>query len=63
LLEAKPSDVFAAMNAAHRALTDELQGKDVTLAQAFAKIEAFAAEAEQLALIVKSFASAAQTES
>jgi hypothetical protein len=62
LLEAKPSDVFAEMNTAHEALTNELQGKDVTLAQAIARIEIFAAEAERLVKIARSFAAAAHAE-
>jgi hypothetical protein len=62
LLEAKPSDVFAEMNRAHEALTSELQGKDVTLAQAIARIEIFAAEAERLVKIARSLAAAANAE-
>jgi hypothetical protein len=58
-LEAKPSDVFAKMNDAHKALTDQLQGKNVTLPEAIAKIETFAAEAESLSRIAKSFVAAA----
>jgi hypothetical protein len=61
-LEAKPSDVFAKMNAAHEALTNQLQGKDVTLAEAIARIESFAAEAERLVKIARSFAAAANAE-
>ncbi len=59
LLEAKPSDVFAKMNDAHEALTNQLQGKNVTLPEAIAKIETFAAEAETLSKIAKSFVAAA----
>lgn len=62
LLEAKPSDVFAQMNAAHEALTKQLQGQDVTLAQAIARIEIFAAEAERLVQIARSFAAASNAE-
>jgi hypothetical protein len=57
-LEAKPADVFAKMNAAHEALTRQLQGDDVSLAQAVARIESFAAEAETLAKIAQAFAAA-----
>lgn len=60
-LEAKPADVFAKMNAAHKALTEELQG-DASLAEAIARIEAFASEAQRLADVAKAFAAAAQTE-
>ena len=63
LLEAKPSDVFDKMNAAHQALTNELQGGPVTLTEAFAKIQLFAAEARKLAQIAKAFAAAANSES
>jgi hypothetical protein len=61
-LEVNPSNVFAKMNAAHEALTNQLQGKDVTLAQALARIQIFAAEAEALANIARSFSAAAKTE-
>jgi hypothetical protein len=61
-LEAKPSDVFAKMNAAHEALTDQLQGRDVTIAQATARIEIFAAEAERLVKIARSFAATTNAE-
>jgi len=57
-LEAKPADVFAKMNVAHEALTRQLQGEDVSLAEAVARIESFAAEAESLAKIAKAFAAA-----
>jgi hypothetical protein len=63
LLQAKPSDVFAEMSRAHAALTNELQGKDVTLAQAIARIEIFAVEAERLVKIARTFAAAANAES
>jgi len=60
-LEAKPADVFAKMNTAHETLTEQLQGH-ASLADAIARIEAFAAEAQRLAEVAKAFAAAAQTE-
>jgi hypothetical protein len=60
-LEARPADVFSKMNAAHEALTEQLQG-NASLAEAIARIEAFASEAQRLAEIAKAFAAAAQTE-
>lgn len=60
-LEAKPADVFAGMSTAHEALTRELQGK-ASLAEAIARIETFAAEAQRLADVAKAFAAAAQAE-
>jgi hypothetical protein len=59
-LEAKPADVFAKMDTAHETLTRELQG-DASLAEAIARIEAFASEAQRLADVAKAFAAAAQT--
>jgi len=60
-LEAKPADVFGRMNAAHEALTRQLQGQDVSLAEVVARIEAFAAEAQRLADVAKAFAAASST--
>ena len=53
LLVAGPTQVFQKMGDAHDALADSLQGEDFNLATASAKIQAFAAEAEQLAKILK----------
>lgn len=53
LLTAGPTQVFQKMGDAHDALADSLQGEDFNLATASAKIQAFAAEAEQLAKILK----------
>jgi hypothetical protein len=53
LLTAGPSTVFQRMGDAHDALADSLQSEEFNLATAIAKIEAFAAEAEQLARILK----------
>jgi hypothetical protein len=60
-LEAKPASVFARMSAAHEALTRQLQG-NASLAEAIARIEAFASEAQRLAEIAKSLATAGQSE-
>lgn len=56
LLVAKPSNIFESLRDAHNALTTQLAGGDVSLADAFAKIKAFAAEAKTLAKILKDFA-------
>lgn len=53
LLISSPPDLFDKMAKAHDALADSLQGEEVSLATANARIEAFAAEAEQLAKILK----------
>ncbi|MGD1876452.1 MAG: hypothetical protein ACFB13_03010 [Kiloniellaceae bacterium] len=53
LLTADPPQVFKRLGDAHDALADALQGGDVTLSTAISKIEAFAAEAKNLAKIVK----------
>jgi hypothetical protein len=53
LLRSSPPDLFGKMAKAHDALADSLQGGDVSLATANARIEAFADEAEQLAKILK----------
>lgn len=53
LLMSSPPDLFDKMAKAHDALADSLQGDEVSLATANAQIEAFAAEAEQLAKILK----------
>jgi hypothetical protein len=53
LLTAGPTQVFQKMGDAHDALADSLQSTDFNLATASAKIQAFAAEAEQLAKILK----------
>jgi hypothetical protein len=53
LLISSPQDLFDKMAKAHDALADSLQGEEVSLATANARIEAFAEEAEQLAKILK----------
>lgn len=53
LLISSPPDLFDKMAKAHDALADSLQGEEVSLATANARIEAFAEEAEQLAKILK----------
>jgi hypothetical protein len=53
LLTAGPSTVFQSMGDAHDALADSLNNEEFNLATAIAKIEAFAAEAEQLAKILR----------
>lgn len=58
LLLAKPATVFARLDAAHEALVDKLQTDELSLANVMAKIEAFAAEAETLAKILKDLAAA-----
>lgn len=58
LLLGKPPAVFVRLNEAHAALADKLQNGDASLADVIAKIEAFAAEAETLAKIVKNLQAA-----
>lgn len=53
LLTSSPPDLFQAMGDAHDALADSLRGEGTSLATAHARIEAFAAEAEQLAKILR----------
>lgn len=53
LLTANPPLVFQRLGDAHDALADALQGGDVTLSAAIGKIDAFAAEAQNLAKILK----------
>ena len=53
LLISSPPNLFEKMAKAHDALADSLQGEEVSLATASARIEAFAAEAEQLVKILK----------
>ena len=53
LLTAGPSTVFERMGDAHDALADSLNDESFNLATAIARIEAFAAEAEQLAKILR----------
>ena len=48
LLAAPAASVFSDMGEAHGKLTRSLQGQDVTLAEALAAVESFAAEATQL---------------
>lgn len=52
-LTSAPPQMFQKMVAAHDALADSLQGGSVTLVDAVARIEAFAAEAKKLAAILK----------
>jgi len=53
LLTSTPPDLFKRLGDAHDALADALQGGEVSIATAIGKIEAFAAEAETLAKILK----------
>ena len=53
LLTATPPDLFKRMVAAHDALAASLQGENVTLADAIARIDVFAAEAKRLAKVLK----------
>ncbi len=56
LLLASPPNIFQRLKEAHDALATQLAGGDVSLADAFAKIKVFAAEAEVLAKILKDLA-------
>lgn len=60
-LVAKPRQVFASLREAHDALAESLNNEDLTLAQAMAKIEVFAAEAGAFAKIMKDLSSALAT--
>ena len=60
-LVAKPSQVFARLREAHDALAESLNNEDLTLAEAMAKIEVFAAEAGAFATIMKDLSSARAT--
>lgn len=53
LLVSAPPQLFERLGAAHDALADALQDQDVTPADAIARIEAFATEAQKLAKILK----------
>lgn len=53
LLVSAPPQLFERLGAAHDALAQSLQDKDVTLADAIARIEAFSTEAQKLAKILK----------
>lgn len=53
LLNATPPQLFQRMVAAHDALADSLQGENVTLVAAIARIEAFSVEAKKLVKILK----------
>jgi hypothetical protein len=53
LLTSSASDLFQRMGDAHDALAQSLQDKELTLATAYARIQAFAAEAEKLAKILQ----------
>jgi hypothetical protein len=61
-LIAKPSNVFRQMVVAHNALVDRLQGEDMSLAQAIAQIQLFAAEAKILSNILKDFKAIAEAQ-
>ncbi len=58
VLLARPPAVFVRLGAAHDALANKLDNDDVSLADAMAKINAFATEAETLAAILKELAAA-----
>jgi hypothetical protein len=53
LLTSGAPDLFQRMGDAHDALAESLQDKQLTLATAYARIQAFAAEAEKLAKILQ----------
>jgi hypothetical protein len=53
LLTSSAPDLFQRMGDAHDALAESLQDKQLTLATAYARIQAFAAEAEKLAKILQ----------
>ncbi|MGH6880536.1 hypothetical protein [Hypericibacter sp.] len=53
LLVSTPPQLFQRMAAAHDALADSLQDKNLTFATALARIEAFAAEAKKLVTILQ----------
>jgi hypothetical protein len=53
LLTATPQQLFQRMVAAHDALADSLQGENVTLVAAIARIEDFSVEAKKLVQILK----------
>jgi hypothetical protein len=53
LLTATPPQLFQRMVAAHDALADSLQGQNLSLVDAIARIEAFGVEAKKLAAILK----------
>jgi hypothetical protein len=53
LLTSSAPDLFQRMGDAHDALAQSLQDKELTLANAYARIQAFAAEAEKLAKILQ----------
>ncbi len=53
LLRSKPPDVFKQLRDSHDALVAKIQDENVTLVEVMARIEAFAAEAQALAEIVK----------
>ena len=53
LLTSSAPDLFQRMGDAHDALAQSLQDKELTLATAYARIQAFAAEAEKLAKILQ----------
>ena len=57
-LVAKPSGVFGSLVAAHNALADKLQAKEVSLATVIAEIKAFAAEVKAVSAILKSISEA-----
>jgi len=52
-LTSAPPDLFGAMRDAHGALADSLQSDEVSFAIAYARIQAFAREAEKLAKILR----------
>ena len=60
-LLAKPSNVFAALRSAHDALANKLNNDDLSLVEAIAKIEVFAAEAKTLLEIVKEIRAVGET--
>lgn len=53
LLKAQPASTFEAMITAHKALTDALNKSDISWSEAFAKVQDFAAKAQQLAKITR----------
>jgi hypothetical protein len=60
LLLAQPDSTFTAMRQAHAALTDALNKSDISWSEAFAKVQEFAAKAQQLVKIAQDLAALGQ---
>ena len=59
-LKAQPEETFKKMGAAHKALAAALNNSEISWPQAMAKIQEFAAEAQQLAQITQDLAALTQ---